>query len=84
MVTRYRDVLALPGMAALLGVSLLARAAITADVLALTMYVVLGLGMSYAAAGGVAAGRFGSRRRASAAKQGLKTVSRAPSSLLPF
>lgn len=55
MVTRYRDVLALPGMAALLGVSLLARAAITADVLALTMYVVLGLGMSYAAAGGVAA-----------------------------
>lgn len=47
--------LALPGMAALLGVSLLARAAITADVMALTMYVVLGLGMSYAAAGGVAA-----------------------------
>ncbi|MEU1838307.1 MFS transporter [Micromonospora chersina] len=53
--TRYRDVLALPGMAALLGVSLLARAAITADVLALTMYVVLGLGLGYAAAGGVAA-----------------------------
>ncbi|WP_433311342.1 MFS transporter [Micromonospora chersina] len=53
--TRYRDVLALPGMSALLGVSLLARAAITADVLALTMYVVLGLGMSYGAAGGVAA-----------------------------
>lgn len=42
-------------MASLLGVSLLARAAITADVMALTMYVVLGLGMSYAAAGGVAA-----------------------------
>ncbi|WP_107074228.1 MFS transporter [Micromonospora sp. MH33] len=53
--TRYREVLALPGMAALLGVSLLARAAITADVMALTMHVVLGLGMSYAAAGGVAA-----------------------------
>ncbi|MER7893818.1 MFS transporter [Micromonospora sp. NPDC094482] len=42
-------------MAPLLGVSLLARAAITADVMALTMYVVLGLDMSYAAAGGVAA-----------------------------
>jgi len=42
-------------MAPLLGVALLARAAITADVMALTMYVVLGLGMSYAAAGGVAA-----------------------------
>jgi MFS family permease len=42
-------------MASLLGVSLLARAAITADVMALTMYVVLGLDMSYVAAGGVAA-----------------------------
>jgi MFS family permease len=42
-------------MAPLLGVSLLARAAITAEVMALTMYVVLGLGMSYVAAGGVAA-----------------------------
>lgn len=42
-------------MASLLGISLLARAAITADVMALTMYVVLGLDMSYAAAGGVAA-----------------------------
>ena len=42
-------------MASLLGVSLLARAAITASVMALTMYVVLGLDMSYAAAGGVAA-----------------------------
>jgi MFS family permease len=42
-------------MASLLGVSLLARAAITADVMALMMYVVLGLDMSYAAAGGVAA-----------------------------
>jgi MFS family permease len=42
-------------MAALLGVSLLARAAITADVMALLMYVVLDLDMSYAAAGGVAA-----------------------------
>lgn len=42
-------------MAPLLGVSLLARVAITADVMALTMYVVLGLDMSYAAAGGVAA-----------------------------
>ncbi|MBO8184036.1 MFS transporter [Streptomyces spirodelae] len=53
--TRYRQVLAVPGMASLLGVSLLARTAITADVMALTMYVVLGLDMSYAAAGGVAA-----------------------------
>ncbi|MFI6263144.1 MFS transporter [Micromonospora sp. NPDC051006] len=53
--TRYRQVLAVPGMASLLGVSLLARVAITADVMALTMYVVLGLDMSYAAAGGVAA-----------------------------
>jgi MFS family permease len=42
-------------MAPLLGVSLLARTAITADVMALTLYVVLGLDMSYAAAGGVAA-----------------------------
>jgi MFS family permease len=42
-------------MARLLGVSLLARAAITADVMALTLYVVLGLGMSYGAAGVVAA-----------------------------
>jgi len=41
-------------MAPLLGVSLLARVAITADAMALTMYVVLGLGMSYAAVGGVA------------------------------
>lgn len=47
--------LAVPGMAALLGVSLLARAAITADAMALTMYVVLGLGLSYTAAGGVVA-----------------------------
>src|SRR5688572_25441425 len=42
-------------MAPLLGVSLVARAAITADVMALTLYVVLGLELSYAAAGGVAA-----------------------------
>jgi MFS family permease len=42
-------------MAPLLGISLLARIAITADVMALTMYVVLGLHMSYAAAGGAAA-----------------------------
>nr|WP_275587116.1 MFS transporter [Micromonospora terminaliae] len=42
-------------MASLLGVSLLARAAITADVMALTLYVVLDLDLSYAAAGGVAA-----------------------------
>lgn len=42
-------------MAALLGVSLLARAAITADVTALTMYVVLGLDLGYVAAGGVVA-----------------------------
>ncbi|MFI9596050.1 MFS transporter [Nonomuraea sp. NPDC052265] len=53
--TGYRQVLAVPGMAALLGVSLLARAAITADVTALTMYVVLRLDMGYVAAGGVAA-----------------------------
>jgi MFS family permease len=42
-------------MAPLLSISLLARVAITADVMALTMHVVLGLDMSYAAAGGVAA-----------------------------
>ena len=42
-------------MAPLLGISLLARVAITADVMALTLYVVLGLNRSYAAAGGVAA-----------------------------
>jgi MFS family permease len=53
--TRYRQVLAVPGMPSLLGVSLLARTAITADVMALTMYVVLGLDLSYAAAGGVVA-----------------------------
>ena len=53
--TSYRQVLAVPGMAPLLGVSLLARTAITADVMALTLYVVLGLELSYAAAGGVAA-----------------------------
>ncbi|SCK37812.1 Predicted arabinose efflux permease, MFS family [Streptomyces sp. WMMB 322] len=47
--------LGVPGMASLLGISLLARTAITADVMALTMYVVLGLEMSYTAAGGVAA-----------------------------
>ncbi|BCB76802.1 hypothetical protein Pflav_032120 [Phytohabitans flavus] len=45
----------MPGMAPLLGVSLLARTAITADVMALTLYIVLGLDLSYAAAGGVAA-----------------------------
>ncbi|MEV4369480.1 MFS transporter [Nonomuraea sp. NPDC049637] len=53
--TGYRQVLAVRGMAALLGVSLLARAAITADVTALTMYVVLRLDLGYVAAGGVAA-----------------------------
>ncbi|MEU8110068.1 MFS transporter [Nonomuraea muscovyensis] len=53
--TRFRQVLAVPGMTPLLGTSLLARAAITADVMALTMYVVLALDMSYAAAGAVAA-----------------------------
>ncbi|MEU4534700.1 MFS transporter [Streptosporangium sp. NPDC023825] len=51
----FRQVLAVPGMTPLLGVSLLARAAITADAMALTMYVVIALGMSYAAAGGVVA-----------------------------
>ncbi|MGI5240646.1 MFS transporter [Dactylosporangium sp. CA-139066] len=53
--TSYGQVLAVRGMASLLGVSLLARIAITADVMALTMYVVLGLDLSYAAAGVVAA-----------------------------
>ena len=53
--TGYRQVLGVPGMASLLGVSLLARIAITADVMVLTLYVVLGLELSYAAAGGVAA-----------------------------
>lgn len=47
--------LAVPGMASLLGVSLLARTAITACVMALTTHVVLGLDLSYAAAGGVVA-----------------------------
>jgi MFS family permease len=42
-------------MAPLLSITLLARAAITADVMALTLYVVLGLHRGYAAAGGVAA-----------------------------
>jgi MFS family permease len=54
-VTGYRQVLAVPGMASLLGVSLLARTAITSDVMVLTLYVVLGLDLSYAAAGGVVA-----------------------------
>jgi MFS family permease len=54
-VSSYRQVLRLPKMAPLLSISLLARAAITADVMALTMYIVLGLHRSYAAAGGVAA-----------------------------
>ncbi|MEY9930806.1 MFS family permease [Catenulispora sp. GP43] len=52
---RYRRVLAVPGLASLLGVSLIARAALAADMMTLTLYVVLGLHMSYAAAGGVAA-----------------------------
>ncbi|MFD5099481.1 MFS transporter [Streptomyces albidochromogenes] len=53
--TGYRQILAVPGMAPLLGVSFLARTAITAVVMALTMYVVLGLDMGYVAAGGAAA-----------------------------
>ncbi|MEV8371361.1 MFS transporter [Kribbella sp. NPDC056861] len=53
--TTYREVLGLRGMTPLLAISLLARCAITADVMALTMYVVLALGKSYAAAGLVAA-----------------------------
>jgi MFS family permease len=44
-----------PGMTPLLGISLLARTAITADAMALTMYVVVALDMSYAAAGAVVA-----------------------------
>ncbi|BCJ36552.1 hypothetical protein Athai_40550 [Actinocatenispora thailandica] len=47
--------LALPGMAPLLGVSLLARLAITAAGMALTLYAVLGLHLGYAAAGAVPA-----------------------------
>lgn len=47
--------LAVPGMTPLLAMSLLARTAITADAMALTMYVVVGLGMSYTAAGAVVA-----------------------------
>jgi MFS family permease len=54
-VTSYRQVLAAPGIASLLGVSLIARAALAADMMTLTLYVVLGLHMSYAAAGGAAA-----------------------------
>ncbi|MFT2016595.1 MFS transporter [Streptomyces sp. 796.1] len=53
--TGYRQVLTLPGMAALLGVSFLARTAITAVALALTTYVVFGLHLGYAAAGVVVA-----------------------------
>lgn len=53
--TGYRQLLAVPGMASLLGVSLLARVAITSAAIALTMHVVLDLGLSYAAAGGVVA-----------------------------
>ncbi|WP_218940458.1 MFS transporter [Streptomyces sp. Ru87] len=52
---RYRQVLAVPGMTPLLSVSLVARVAVTSDVMALTMYVVLALDMSYAAAGAVVA-----------------------------
>ncbi|WP_157246809.1 MFS transporter [Nonomuraea typhae] len=53
--TRFRQVLAVRGMTPLLSIALLARAAITADAIALTMYVVLALDLSYAAAGAVAA-----------------------------
>ncbi|MDX3104986.1 MFS transporter [Nonomuraea angiospora] len=52
---RLRQVLAVPGMTPLLGISLLARTAITADAMALTMYVVVALDLSYAAAGAVVA-----------------------------
>ncbi|GAA1642533.1 hypothetical protein GCM10009733_044510 [Nonomuraea maheshkhaliensis] len=47
--------LAVPGLTPLLGISLLARTAITADAMALTMIVVVTLGLSYAAAGAVMA-----------------------------
>ncbi|BCJ29299.1 hypothetical protein Asera_34070 [Actinocatenispora sera] len=47
--------LGVPGMAPLLAVSLLARTAITAAGMALTLYVVLGLHLGYAAAGAVPA-----------------------------
>ncbi|MEO3887258.1 MFS transporter [Nonomuraea sp. B5E05] len=53
--TRFRQVLAVPGMTPLLVISLFARTAITADAMALTMYVVVALDMSYAAAGAVVA-----------------------------
>ncbi|HEX4818361.1 MAG TPA: MFS transporter [Nonomuraea sp.] len=53
--TKFRQVLAVPGMTPLLGISLIARTAITADAMALTMYVVLALDESYAAAGAVVA-----------------------------
>ncbi|WP_207129102.1 MFS transporter [Actinocatenispora comari] len=53
--TGYRQVLAVPGLAPLLAVSLLARMAITAAGMALTLYVVLGLHLGYAAAGAVPA-----------------------------
>ncbi|MFI2780811.1 MFS transporter [Streptomyces sp. ALB3] len=53
--TGYQRILAVPGMAPLLGVSFLVRTAVTASVMALTMYVVLGLDLGYAAAGGLAA-----------------------------
>ncbi|MEU8397621.1 MFS transporter [Nonomuraea sp. NPDC048892] len=53
--TGFRQVLAVPGLTPLLGISLLARTAITADAMALTMIVVVTLDLSYAAAGAVMA-----------------------------
>jgi MFS family permease len=47
----YRRALALPGVRSLLLVSVLARIPVTATSVALTLYVVLGLGRGYAAAG---------------------------------
>jgi len=49
--TPYRQALALPGVARLLALSVLARMPNTAAGVALTLYVVLGLGRGYAAAG---------------------------------
>ncbi|MDG4767524.1 MFS transporter [Solwaraspora sp. WMMD406] len=52
--TPYRDALALPGVARLLAISIVARMPNTAAGVSLTLYVVLELGRGYAAAGLVA------------------------------
>ncbi|RJQ70783.1 MFS transporter [Pseudonocardiaceae bacterium YIM PH 21723] len=55
VISRFRDVIALPGVRPMLLVSFLSRLPITMRSLALTVYVAVGLGMSYGAAGLVGA-----------------------------